>query len=61
MFALFNKDKEFIGYSEDIPDLPTLNIFKLKLPEEVKDVSKWTWQGDMLRGKLVPNDKEIKS
>jgi hypothetical protein len=53
MFALFNKNKKFIGYSEDIPDLPTMEIFKLPLPEDKKDISKWEWVGDMFDGKMV--------
>jgi hypothetical protein len=53
MFVLFNKDKNFIGYSEDIPDLPTLNIFRLKLPEDKQDITEWGWEGDMFNGKMV--------
>jgi len=53
MFALFNKERKFIGYSEDIPDLPTLNIFKLKLPENQKDITKWRWEGNFPDGKMV--------
>lgn len=53
MFVLFNKDKKFVGYSEDIPDTPTLNIFKLKISDDKKDLSKWKWQGDMFSGKMV--------
>ena len=54
MFVLFDKNKNFIGYSEDIPDLPTLNVLKLKIPEEKKDISKWRWEGNLLNGKMVP-------
>jgi hypothetical protein len=54
MFVLFNNEKQFVGYSEDIPDLPTLSIFKLKLPEEVSDIKKWKWVGDMFNGKMIP-------
>ena len=54
MFVLFNKDKNLIGYSEDMPDFPHLNIFKLKLPEETSDIKKWEWVGDMLNGKMIP-------
>jgi hypothetical protein len=54
MFVLFNKEKQFVGYSEDIPDLPTLNIFKLKLSDDVSDITKWKWEGDMFNGKMIP-------
>jgi len=57
MFALFNKEKQFIGYSEDIPNLPNLNIFKLKLPEDKSDITKWEWAGDMFTGKMIPIEK----
>lgn len=53
MFVLFNKDKNFIGYSEDIPDLPTLNVFRLKLPEDKQDITEWGWEGNMFNGKMV--------
>jgi hypothetical protein len=55
MFVLFNKDKKFIGYSNDIPDLPTLGIFKLKIKEEQSDLTIWKWDGDM-NGKMVKID-----
>lgn len=57
MFVLFNKNKQFIGYSEDIPDLPTLNIFKLKIPDHISDITKYEWVGDMLNGKMVEIEK----
>jgi hypothetical protein len=59
MFVLFNKEKQFIGYSKDMPDLPTLNIFKLELPEELSDITKWKWIGDMFKGKMVPIEEKI--
>jgi len=57
MFVLFNRDKKFIGYSDDIPDIPTLNVFKLKLPEAVNDIIKYEWIGDMFNGKMVERQK----
>jgi hypothetical protein len=59
MFVLFNKEKEFMGYSPDMPDIPLLEIFKLKLPDEVSDITKWKWDGDMFTGKMVPIEKNI--
>jgi hypothetical protein len=59
MYVLFNADKQFVGYSEDIPDLPTLNILKLKLPKEVENINKWKWSGDMFNGKMIPIEENI--
>lgn len=53
MYALFDKDKKFIGYSPDFPENPGLNIFKFKLPEDKSDLTKWKWVGDMFTGKMV--------
>lgn len=54
MFVLFNQDKQFIAYSDDnFPDFPTLNVFKLKIPEEQSDLSQWKWEGDMFNGKMT--------
>ena len=53
MYVLFNKDKEFVGYSDDIPPQPNLNIFRLEIPENRSDITKWKWQGDMFTGKMV--------
>jgi hypothetical protein len=53
MYVLFDKNKNFIGYSPDFPDTPNLGIFKLKLPEDQSDINEWTWEGDMFTGKMV--------
>lgn len=54
MYAIFNKNNKFVGYSDtDFPDYPNLEILKLKIPEEQCDLSKWWWEGDMLTGKMV--------
>ena len=53
MFVLFNRDKKFIGYSEDIPDTPNLGVLRLELPEVFNDLTKWQWEGDMLSGGMV--------
>jgi hypothetical protein len=50
MFALFDKNKKFIGYSDDFPDHPTLNVFKFKIPDDKTDIMKWHWVGDMFNG-----------
>ena len=53
MYALFGKDHKFIGYSNDIPDMPTLNIFKMEIPKDKSDITKWKWVGDMFNGEMV--------
>ena len=51
MFVLFNKNKEFIGYSEDCPSIPT--IFKKEISQEKSDITKWRWDGDFENGQMV--------
>jgi hypothetical protein len=53
MYALFDKNKQFIGYSPDFPDTPGLDIFKLEIPEDKSDITKWKWEGDMFNGRMV--------
>lgn len=54
MFALFNKNKEFIGYSPEIPE--GSEILKIKIPEDKSDILIWKWEGDYDTGKMVPVD-----
>jgi hypothetical protein len=51
MFVLFNKNKEFIGYSEDCPTIPTIS--KKEIPQEKSDITKWRWDGDFENGQMV--------
>lgn len=53
MYALFNKDQKLVGYSDDFPDTPNLDIFKYKIPDEQSNLSEWRWDGDMLSGKMI--------
>lgn len=54
MFALFNKDKTFIGYSNDIPDTST--VLKKEIPKEQSDIMLWRWEGDYENGRMVSVD-----
>ncbi len=54
MFALFNKDKTFIGYSSDIPDTST--VLKKEIPKEQSDIMLWRWEGDYENGRMVSVD-----
>jgi hypothetical protein len=56
MFALFNKDKNFIGYSDDI--LENSLILKREIPLETSDISVWRWEGNYDDGKMVSNNIE---
>lgn len=51
MYALFNKDKIFIGYSPDIP--PQTDILKKEIPDLKKDLRTWKWVGDYDNGKMI--------
>jgi hypothetical protein len=51
MFALFNSDLKFIGYSPDMPAQP--HILKKEIPSHQRDLNVWKWQGDFNSGKMV--------
>ena len=51
MFVLFNKDKNFIGYSPDSP--PQVDILKIEIPEDKKNLNEWKWSGNFDNGKMV--------
>jgi len=51
MFVLFNKDKEFIGYSEDIP--PSNQILTIETPPDKSDLSLWKWEGSYDTGGMI--------
>jgi len=50
MYALFNKDKVFIGFSEEIPHK---SIIAKEIPSEQSNLTEWRWQGDYDTGKMV--------
>jgi hypothetical protein len=52
MFALFNKNKIFIGYSPDIPE--NSDLLKIEIPESKSNITIWKWDGDYDNGKMVP-------
>ena len=52
MFALFNLNKTFVGYSEDIPEHLNKSFIKKEIPEDKRDLTKWRWDGD-LDGQMV--------
>jgi hypothetical protein len=52
MFALFNLNKSFIGYSDNIPEHLNKGFLKIEIPEDQRDLTKWRWDGDF-DGKMV--------
>lgn len=50
MFVLFNTNKEFIGYSPDIPD--SSSILKKKISEDQSDIMRWKWVGTYDNGQM---------
>lgn len=52
MFVLFNKNKEFIGYSPEFPE--NSEILKIEIPEEKSDISLWKWEGTYDNGRMAP-------
>ena len=51
MFAIFNENKKFVGFSPDIQENP--KILSKPIPEEQSDIRFWTWEGDFDTGKMV--------
>ena len=54
MFVLFNKDKQFIGYSPDIPE--NSGLLKKEIPKNQSDIRMWVWSGGYDDGKMIPID-----
>lgn len=53
MFALFNLNKSFIGYSDNIPEHLEKGILKREIPEDRSDLTKWRWDGSYDDGQMV--------
>jgi hypothetical protein len=53
MFALFNLNKSFIGYSDNIPEHLESGILKKEIPEDKSDLIKWRWDGSYDDGQMV--------
>jgi len=53
MFALFNLNKSFIGYSDNIPEHLESGILKREIPEDKSDLMKWRWDGSYDDGQMV--------
>jgi hypothetical protein len=53
MYALFNKDKNFIGFS---PEIPHQSLLSKKISSEQSDLRSWRWEGDYDTGRMVSLD-----
>jgi hypothetical protein len=53
MLVLFNKDKQFIGFSPDLPQEALENFYTKEVPESQADFTKWRWDGDYESGRMV--------
>lgn len=53
MLVLFNKNKQFIGLSPDIPKEALSNFYTKQIPDHQGDITKWRWEGDYDSGKMV--------
>jgi hypothetical protein len=53
MYALFNKEKQFIGYSEDMPEQVLQNLLYKQIPDSQTDFTNWRWSGDYDTGHMV--------
>jgi hypothetical protein len=51
MYALFNTDKQFVGYSQGIVESPSIHC--VIIPSDKSDLTKWYWKGDMDTGRMV--------
>jgi hypothetical protein len=59
MFALFNTNKQLIGYSPDLPPNDKLNILRKELPPEFSNLKYFHWEGDYDNGAMVSNKKIV--
>jgi hypothetical protein len=53
MLVLFNKDKQFVGFSPDLPPEALENLYTKNIPETQTDFTKWRWEGDYDSGRMV--------
>ena len=51
MFAIFNNDKNFIGYTPDTVSMP--GILRKEIPEHQRNLQTWQWRGDYDNGCMV--------
>lgn len=59
MLALFNSNKQLIGYAPNASDLNNFQGFKKEIPNEFSDLKEWHWEGDYDTGGMVSNKKVI--
>jgi len=52
MYAIFDKNKKFLGYANDSFEDPKGELLKKQITEE-QSGNDWSWEGDMDTGKMV--------
>jgi hypothetical protein len=57
MIALFNNEKNFIGFCENLPEQNNINLFKMEVPEKYANPLKYTWIGDFYNGEFIEIEK----
>lgn len=59
MLALFNQNKQLIGYAPVIPEGSNFQGYHREIPLEFSNLSEWHWEGNFDNGKMVSNRKSI--
>jgi hypothetical protein len=59
MLALFNKNKQLIGYAPNISEDNSFQGYHKEIPLEFSNLKEWHWEGDFDNGKMVSNRKII--
>jgi hypothetical protein len=59
MIALFNKNKNFIGFCDNFPEYNNDNFLKIEVPEKYADPYKYTWVGDYYNGEFLEIEKAL--
>jgi len=54
MYALFNNNKVFIGYS---PEIPHEHLLSKEIPPEQSDFTRWRWEGNYDNGRMISLDE----
>ena len=59
MLALFDQNKQLIGYAPDIPEGNAFSGYSLEIPQEYSDLTQWHWEGSYDDGKMISNKETI--
>jgi hypothetical protein len=59
MLALFNHNKQLIGYAPNIQEESNFQGLYKEIPLEFSNLSEWHWEGDFDNGEMISNRKII--